>query len=66
MTALYFPALEDEEILRISDRQPCVCKEVTLVGGRADLVVVDHFGVTHQRNQVSIGRSSEPDYCILL
>lgn len=64
--ALYWPAPDDEQILRISDSHPCEAVAVEVRDGRADLKVVDSFGNQFVRLNVAIGRSSrEADCCIL-
>ena len=66
-TAIYWPAADDEQILRISDRHPCKA-EVSgrCEDGRFDLVVTDHLGSIHFRRSVAEGRCREPDRCVLL
>ena len=64
--ALYWPAPDDEEILRISDRRPCDAVTIEIHEGKADLAVIDSFGGKFIRLNVAIGRSSaDADYCIL-
>jgi len=64
--ALYWPAADDEQILRISDRRPCEAVAVEVRDDRADLDVVDSFGNRFVRLNVVIGRSSrEADHCVL-
>ena len=63
--ALYWPAPDDEQILRISDSHPCEAVAVEVRDGRADLNVVDSFGSKFVRLNVAIGPSREVDCCIL-
>jgi len=66
MNALYFPLLEDEQILRLSERQPCQARVSSIQDSRADLIVTDHFGNRHVRLSVPVGRQVEQDYCLLV
>lgn len=66
LAALYYPSIEDEAIQRIGDRSPCQAKVAEVEDGRANLIVVDHLGITHLRNAVAIGPCTEPDYCVLV
>lgn len=63
--ALYWPAPDDEEILRISDSRPCEAIATEVRDGRADLNVVDSFGSKFVRLNIAIGPSREADHCIL-
>jgi len=63
--ALYFPAPEDEEILRLNERQPCRATISETVGDRVNLIVTDHYGQSHVRLSVAVGHCFEPDYCLL-
>jgi len=66
VNALYWPAADDVEILRISDNCPCAAVAVEVRDGRADLAVVDSFGNRFVRLNVAIGKfSREPDHCVL-
>jgi hypothetical protein len=66
VNALYWPAPDDVEILRISDNRPCKAVATEVRDDRADLQVVDSFGSKFVRLNVAIGRfSREPDHCVL-
>lgn len=68
MKALYYPAQEDEQILRINDRRLCPAEvtEINIDTGRASLLVIDDYGTTHLRMSIAIGQCLEPDYCVLV
>ena len=67
--AIYYPHPEDDEVLRISDNQPCRASilNVSEDGRLADLLVTDHLGGEHCRPCVPIGPLGFPtDYCLLV
>lgn len=67
---VYFPCLEDEGLYLLNDNSGCQAVVVGRAGkDRYDLMVTDHYGNTHVRENVAFvasGRATdEPDFCTL-
>jgi hypothetical protein len=63
--AWYWPAKDDEAILRLSDRQPCKAAVVAEREGEVDLKVLDHFGNQFVRLHVPTSVYANCDRCVI-
>jgi len=68
-TVLYYPTIEDDAILRLSESHPCPAVIIGTRGDRrVDLLVIDGEGKQHTRLNVAVTNgpaAGEPDYCSL-
>lgn len=66
LKALYYPADEDREILRLSERDPCQASVIEANGRTANLLVTDHFGNHFVRLHVPFSRrDTSCDICVI-